>query len=399
MSLSPPRDALLEVLRSRWEERAPAISPEHVERVREHLLRTLPREALSPFSPEAQRRGRIHGAIRQFLEQRRIDLPPSPELVEALYSETAGLGPLEALLSDPEISEILVEGWDSILVERAGTLARSASTFRSPEHLDSVVQRLVLLAGKAISPSQPLLGFAWQDGSRIQATVPPVSPDGPTLTLRRFRQQRFTLPELVGLGSLTPAQAALLEEAMAERRTLLVGGPVSSGKTTLIEALLGLLPLDPPLSVLLIEDVPEIRPSYPHLRRLLVPAESHLTLRELTHAALRMRPDLIVIGETRGPEAADLVYALSSGLAGGLTSIHAASPAGALRRLVHYVQMDPHNPFARQPELLMAIVAEAVDLVLQLGRDASGRRRLEAMASVRGLRPGTADFELEPVVA
>lgn len=392
------RDVLLEVLRSRWEEKAPPISNEHIERVREHLLRTLPRETLSPFAPEALRRTRIRMAIRSYLEQRRLELPPTPELVEALYSETAGLGPLEALLADPDVSEILVERWDSILIESNGLLQAAANRFRSVEHLEAVVQRLVLLAGRSISPREPLLTFAWQDGSRIQATVPPVSPDGPTLTLRRFRHQRFILDDLVGLGALTASQASYLTEAMAQRLTILVGGPVSSGKTTLIEALLGTLSAVPPVSVLLIEDVPEIRPAYPHLRRLLVPAsDSPLSLRDLTHAALRMRPDLIVIGETRGPEAADLVYALSAGLAGGLTSIHAASPSGALRRLIHYVQMDPNNPFTRLPELLLRIVAEAIQLVVQMGRDGSGRRSLIEMARVRGVSAGGADFELEGV--
>lgn len=398
MRQAPPADALLEVLQARWEESPIQVSAEHLARLREHLLRTLPREALSPFAPQELRATRVRRSIQAFLRQRRSGLPPTAEVVQALYAETAGLGPLEGLLAEPSISEIVVQRWDSLLVERDGVLETTPVRFRSADHLESIVQRLVLLAGRSISPSQPLVSFAWQDGSRIQATVPPVSPEGPTLTLRRYRQRRFSLPDLVRLGTLSEAQAQRVTRAMAERETILVSGPVSSGKTTLLETLIGVLPAQPPVSVLLIEDVPEIHSTYPHTRRLVVPAsDGQLSLRELVHAGLRMRPDLVVIGETRGPEAADLVYALSAGLPGGLTSIHAASPPAALRRLAHYVQMDPHNPFARMPELLQRILADSIQLVLQMTRMPTGERRLSSMARVAGYDDGRAEIRLEEV--
>lgn len=392
------RDALLEALRVRWQERPPAISAEHVDRLRDHLQRTLPRKDISPFAPEARRRARVRGSIEAFLRDQQRELPPSPEVVEALYAETAGLGPLESLLADSTISEIIVERWDSLLLERDGALLASDVRFRSPAHLQAILQRLVLLAGRSISPASPLVSFAWQDGSRIQATLPPASPDGALLTLRRFRQDRFSLSDLLASGTLTSAQAEFLRASLRARRSMLVSGAVSSGKTTLLEALLGEIPTQPLTSVLLIEDVPEIQAGYPHVRRLLVPVgEGQLSLRDLVQAALRMRPDLLVIGETRGPEAADLVYALSSGLPGGMTSIHAASPRAALRRLVHYVQMDPSNPFARLPELLMRIVGDSLHLVLQMERLQDGRRRLAAVGRVLGATPDGSDFQISEV--
>jgi len=388
-------------LRALWARQAEGIEidEEDLEKVRENLLQMLPPEVLSPFSADPQRTEKIHAAIYELLRQEVVDLPPSPQVVEALYRQVAGLGPLEELIADGAITEIIVESPHSILVERGGTMYPTGLRFADAREAEEVTKRLVILMGKRISRAEPIVSFNLPDGSRLTATIPPASLGGPTLSIRRFRERRFSLDDWVKLGSMSPEMANYLDRAIAAGCNMVIAGSVSTGKTTLLETLLsGLEPAGDGSvrSVVIIEDTHELRPTYPHVRQLVTSEEVDLTLRDLAIASLRMRPDVIVIGETRGPEAADMVYAMSAGIAMGLTTIHAASTRGALERMMVYVQMaGADSPYREVPHLLGGIIASSIDVVIHLRRFPDGARRVAAIDEVLGYERG--EFQLQSV--
>ena len=392
---------LMTSLRALWARQAERIEirEEDLEAVRENLLQMLPPEVLSPFSADPHRTEKIRAAIHELLRQEVVDLPPSPQMVEALYRLVAGLGPLEGLIRDKNISEIIVEAPGSILVERDGMMYPTGLRFASPQEAVEITQRLVILMGKRISRAEPIVSFNLPDGSRLTATIPPASLGGPTLSIRRFRERRFSLQDWVRLGSMSPEMADYLDRAIAANCNMLIAGSVSTGKTTLLETLLSQLRpgRDGSVrSVVIIEDTHELRPTYPHVRQLVTSEEIGLTLRDLAMASLRMRPDVIVIGETRGPEAADMVYAMSAGIAMGLTTIHAASSKGALERMMIYVQMaGADSPYREVPHLLGGIIAGSIDIVVHLWRFADGARKVAAIDEVLGYEKG--EFQLQPV--
>ncbi|HEU4905349.1 MAG TPA: CpaF family protein [Solirubrobacterales bacterium] len=305
-------------------------------------------------------------------------------LVAQVLRDTIGLGPLEDLLADPSVEEVMVNGPDSVYVERGGRIERVEACFDGEEELRNAIERILAPLGRRIDELSPMVDARLADGSRVNAVIPPLAIDGPALSIRRFGVERPGPRELLALGTLTESQLALLEAAVGERRSILISGGTGSGKTTLLNALSGFVGADERLVT--IEDAAELRLQRRHVVRLEsrpagVEGRGEVSIRDLLRNALRMRPDRIVIGEVRGAEALDLLTALNTGHRGALSTVHANSPADALVRLETLALMAgvglPHEAIAVQ-------VRRGIDLVVQLERRGDGARRVTEIADLAG---------------
>ncbi|MDX6610099.1 MAG: pilus assembly protein CpaF [Solirubrobacterales bacterium] len=304
------------------------------------------------------------------------------ELVARVVRDTVGLGPLEELLADPAVEEVMVNGPDDVYVERAGRIEAVEVRFADEEELRNAIERILAPLGRRIDELSPMVDARLADGSRVNVVIPPLAVDGPALSIRRFGARRPGPAELVELGTLSPAQCELLSEAVGSRRSVMVSGGTGSGKTTLLNALSSFI--DPGERIVTIEDAAELRLQQRHVVRLesrpaSVEGKGEVTVRDLLRNALRMRPDRIVIGEVRGVEALDLLTALNTGHDGALSTVHANSAADALSRLETLALMAgvglPHEAIAEQ-------VQRGIDLVVHLERRPDGSRRVAEVAEV-----------------
>ena len=307
------------------------------------------------------------------------------ELAARIVRDSVGLGPLEELLADPEVEEVMVNGPDRVYVERGGVVEATAVRFGDEEELRNAIERILAPLGRRVDELSPMVDARLGDGSRVNVVIPPLAIDGPAVSIRRFGVRRPGPDELVELGTLSPAQRHLLEQAVGERRSVLVSGGTGSGKTTLLNALSSFVA--PRERVVTIEDAAELRLQQPHVVRLEsrpagVEGRGEVTIRDLLRNALRMRPDRIVIGEVRGSEALDLLTALNTGHDGALSTVHANSPADALARLETLALMAavglPHAAIAEQ-------VRRGIDLVVQMERRPDGARVVSAVEEVAAL--------------
>jgi pilus assembly protein CpaF len=303
-------------------------------------------------------------------------------LCELILREAVGLGPLEELLADPSVEEVMVNGHDRIYVERGGRVQPSDVKYPSEQALRDAIERILTPLGRRVDELSPMVDARLEDGSRVHVVIPPLAVDGPSLSIRRFTAVRPGPDQLVELGTLTPELRDQLDAAVAARRSILVSGGTGSGKTTLLNALSAFI--DPAERVITIEDAAELRLHQPHVVRLEgrpanVEGRGLVTIRDLLRNALRMRPDRIVIGEVRGAEALDLLLALNTGHEGALSTVHANSPEDALRRVETLALMAgvglPHEAIREQ-------LGRGLDLVVHLARLVDGSRRIVEVAEV-----------------
>jgi pilus assembly protein CpaF len=303
-------------------------------------------------------------------------------LVIRILRDTVGLGPLEDLLADPAVEEVMVNGPERVYVERHGRIEPTEVAFADEEELRNAIERILAPLGRRVDELSPMVDARLDDGSRVNVVIPPLAIDGPALSIRRFGAHRPGPRELLELGTLDEAQLWMLEAAVAERRSILVSGGTGSGKTTLLNALSSFIAAGE--RVVTIEDAAELRLQQHHVVRLesrppSVEGRGGVTIRDLLRNALRMRPDRIMIGEVRGAEALDLLTALNTGHAGALSTVHANSPADALGRLETLALMAdvglPHAAIAEQ-------VQRGLDLVVHLERGVDGSRRVTEIAEV-----------------
>jgi pilus assembly protein CpaF len=303
-------------------------------------------------------------------------------LVAGILRDTVGLGPLEDLLADPAVEEVMVNGPDRVYIERGGLLEETDVRFESEEDLRNAIERILAPLGRRVDELSPMVDARLADGSRVNVVIPPLAIDGPALSIRRFGANRPGPDRLVEIGTLSQEQRRQLEAAVAGRSSVLVSGGTGSGKTTLLNALSSFIA--PGERVVTIEDAAELRLQQPHVVRLEsrpagVEGRGEVTIRDLLRNALRMRPDRIVIGEVRGIEALDLLTALNTGHDGALSTVHANSPDDALRRLETLALMAgvglPHASIAEQ-------VQRGIDLVVHLQRQADGSRRVTEVMEV-----------------
>jgi pilus assembly protein CpaF len=308
------------------------------------------------------------------------------DLLSALSSvraEIVGAGPLEALLADPDVTDVLVNGARDVWIDRGRGLERVAVRFSDDDAVRRLAQRLVSACGRRLDDAAPYADARLPDGTRVHAVLPPVSPDGPCLSLRVPPRRTFTLDELVAAGTMSTDLAALLERLVVERRAFVVTGGTGSGKTTLLAALLSLVPDRE--RVLLVEDSTELRPTHPHVVRLEArPANAEgagaVSLQTLVRQAMRMRPDRLVVGEVRGAEVVDLLAALNSGHEGGCGTLH-ANRASAVPARLEALGVAAGLPRAA----VHSQVAAALDAAIHLARDSTGVRRV---TEVSAFEPG-----------
>jgi pilus assembly protein CpaF len=328
--------------------------------------------------------GDLRGAVRELVDEEAVLLGPGDreEIAARIVRDSVGLGPLEVLLADPAVEEVMVNGPDIVYVERAGRIEATDVAFAGEEELRNAIERILAPLGRRVDELNPMVDARLADGSRVNVVIPPLAIDGPLVSIRRFGASRPGPAELVGLGTLTAAQRESLEAAVAARRSILVSGGTGSGKTTLLGALSSFIA--PSERVVTIEDAAELRLQQPHVVRLEsrpagVEGRGEVTIRDLLRNALRMRPDRIVIGEVRGEEALDLLSALNTGHDGALSTVHANSPADALSRLETLALMAgvglPHAAVAEQ-------VQRGIDLIVHLERRADGARVVSEIAEV-----------------
>lgn len=302
-----------------------------------------------------------------------------------IYSEAMGYGPLDPLLQDDEVSDILVNGCDQVYVERRGKLELSNVKFSDNDHLRKIIDKIVSQVGRRIDESSPLVDARLPDGSRVNAVIPPLALDGPSLSIRKFSREKLQLHHLISNKSLTPEIGEVLQAAVKSRLNILISGGTGSGKTTLLNMLSGFIPSDE--RIITIEDAAELQLRQDHVVRLETrPANlegrGEVTQRELVKNTLRMRPDRIVIGEVRGAETLDMLQAMNTGHDGSLTTVHANNPREALMRVETLVAM---SGFEIPTKAMRTYISSAIGIILQQNRLSDGTRKLVSVQEVVGM--------------
>jgi pilus assembly protein CpaF len=341
--------------------------------------------------PEEQRRAALRPAVARLVWQEQPDLRSldRDQLIDDLLDELLGLGPLERLLRQSNVTEILVNGAKEVYVERRGQLEESTITFRDDDHLLQIIERIVSRVGRRIDETSPMVDARLPDGSRVNAIIPPLALKGPSLSIRRFGAHPLTLSDLLGKEALTKEIAEFLQAAIRARLNVVVSGGTGSGKTTLLNVLSSFIPARE--RIITLEDAAELRLQQKHV----VPLETRpanldgrgaITMRDLLRNALRMRPDRIIVGECRGAETLDMLQAMNSGHEGSLTTLHANSPRDALTRLETMVLMSgielPIRAMRRQ-------IQSALHLIVQADRLQGGARRVTSVTELTGMEGDT----------
>ncbi|MDR2431672.1 MAG: CpaF family protein [Candidatus Margulisbacteria bacterium] len=307
------------------------------------------------------------------------------EIIEAVVSETLGLGPLDELINDSSVSEIMVNGCNKVFVERKGILEETPVIFFDDDHLKRIIVRIVSKIGRHIDEGMPMVDARLKDGSRVNAIIPPIALTGPTLTIRKFSEKGYTCKDLIKFGSLTPAMETFLRLCVEAKLNIIVSGGTGSGKTTLLNALSNFIPNDD--RIVTIEDSAELRLQQNHViicetRPPNIEGTGEITIRDLVRNSLRMRPDRIVVGECRGGETLDMLQAMNTGHDGSMTTAHANSPKDLITRLETMVLMAgvdlPIKAIRQQ-------IASAFDLVIQQSRLQDGSRKIVKISEVCGI--------------
>lgn len=337
----------------------------------------------------------IGAIVRDLIEEEKMPLNAAEkvELVVEIQNEVLGLGPIEPLLADPTVSDILVNTYKKTFVERYGVLENTNVQFQSNEHLMRIIEKIATSVGRRIDESTPMVDARLADGSRVNAIIPPLSIDGPVLSIRKFSVDPYTMTDLISFKSLTPAMGEFIGAAVKSKTNILVTGGTGSGKTTLLNVLSSYIPHNE--RIITIEDSAELQLQQPHVVRLEtrpanIEGKGEIIQRDLVKNALRMRPDRIVVGEVRGPEALDMLQAMNTGHDGSITTIHANSPRDALTRLEHMVGMSG----VPIPALVVRQqIAAALNLVIDVERLPDGRRVVTSIQEITGMEESVVNMQ------
>lgn len=349
----------------------------------DNLMRALEMESV----PAAQRTTFIQQNITKIFEQTQVKLPEDvkKEIFKQVLNDLLGFGPLQPLLDDPDITEIMVNGPKKVFIEKKGQLSRANISFDDDDHVVRIIDRIILPLGRRVDYDSPTVDARLPDGSRVNAVVRPVAIDGPSITIRKFRKDRLQVPDLINFGSLTQQMANFLEACVKAHFNIVISGGTGSGKTTLLNVLSGFIPENE--RIITIEDAAELQLQQDHVMRMETKAANSdgmhaVTIRDLVKNSLRMRPDRIVVGEVRGGEALDMLQAMNTGHDGSLTTVHANSPRDAISRmetLVLMAGMDLPLKVVRQQ------ISSAIDLIVQQSRLKDGQRKVTAITEVAGM--------------
>ena len=357
--------------------------------IHKKLISVLNYEQLAEL-PKERMRAEIGRIVERLLEEERVPMNTAEQnkIIEEVLDEALGLGPLEPLLKEPTISDILVNRHNRVFIERNGKLSLTGVRFKDDAHLLHIIEKIVSQVGRRIDEAQPIVDARLPDGSRVNAIIPPLALDGPSLCIRRFGRHVITNDEMVKGKTVTPNMLRFLNACVEAKTTVLISGGTGSGKTTMLNALSRAIPEEE--RVITIEDTAELQLQQRHVvkfetRPANIQKEGAITQRILLRTALRMRPDRIIVGECRGSEALDMLQAMNTGVEGSMSTVHANSPRDALLRLE---MLAGFSGFQGQDVTLKNMIATALDLVIQVGRLSDGRRRILAISEVLGVQDG-----------
>ncbi len=355
------------------------------------ILETLTRELESKNPRYEEREAVIKQTLAELFPRLKVNVPDSlrQQITGDILNELLGYGPIQPLLDDPDVSEVMVNGPKKVYVEKKGKLTKTGIIFENNEHVQRIIDRIILPLGRRADADSPTVDARLPDGSRVNAVVLPVSIDGPSITIRKFKKDKLTMKQLVEFGSMTPQMAEFLRACVISRLNIIISGGTGSGKTTLLNVLSGMIPENE--RIVTIEDAAELQLQQEHVVRLEtkpanIEGKGLVTIRDLVKNSLRMRPDRIIVGEVRGGEALDMLQAMNTGHDGSLATVHSNTPRDAISRmetLVLMAGMDLPVKVIRQQ------ISSAVDLIVQQSRLKDGTRKVTAITEVAGMEGDT----------
>ncbi|MCK2086931.1 CpaF family protein [Thauera aromatica] len=355
-------------------------------RIHQLLLSRIDLEAMEGLEPDRLRE-ELRLMVERLLTEENIVVNTTErrDLVRDIQHEMLGLGPIEPLLADPTVSDILINGSQQVYVERHGKLELTNIAFSDDDHLMKIIDKIVSRVGRRIDESSPMVDARLPDGSRVNAIIPPLALDGPSVSIRRFAAIPLTMDRLLDYKSLTPAMSELLADLVRAKVNILISGGTGSGKTTLLNILSAYIPANE--RIVTIEDAAELQLQQPHVVRLEtrppnIEGKGEVTQRALVRNALRMRPDRIILGETRGGEAFDVLQAMNTGHEGSMTTVHANSPRDALGRMENMLGMAGVN---LPQKVARAQIASAIGVIVQVNRLTDGKRKLVSIQEITGM--------------
>lgn len=359
-------------------------------KIHRRLIEEIDTRSLKDVDP-ADLRKLVKQAVNELLMEENALLTQAERdrLVEDILDETMGLGPLENLIRDESISEVMVNGPKQIYVERKGKVVLSEVQFKDDEHLMQIIDRIVSAVGRRVDESAPLCDARLKDGSRVNVVIPPLALNGPTITIRKFSKDPYKIQDLINFGSLSPMAAELLKACVYSRLNIIIAGGTGSGKTTLLNVTSSFIPHDE--RIVTIEDSAELQLQQEHVvsletRPANIEGKGEITMRDLVKNSLRMRPERIVVGEVRSGEALDMLQAMNTGHDGSLTTVHANTPRDAIRRLETLVMM---AGFDLPQRAIREQIASAVDLIIQASRLHDGSRKVTSITEIVGMEGET----------
>ncbi|HXF71894.1 MAG TPA: CpaF family protein [Actinomycetota bacterium] len=356
-------------------------------RVQERLVESLGPRLYDSTISDTELEGMVHQRLRELLDEEEVPLSAQEKLliVRQIGDSVLGLGPLEPFVRDPEVTEIMVNGWDTIYVERGGKLYWTGVKFHDEGQLRRTIDKIVAKVGRRVDEASPYVDARLPDGSRVNAIIPPLAIDGPCLTIRKFATDPYQAEDLIEFGTMTSPVAKFLDACVRGRINILVSGGTGAGKTTTLNVLSSFIPDDE--RIITIEDAAELKLQQPHVVRLEyrppnIEGRGEVTIRDLVRNALRMRPDRIVVGEVRGGEALDMLQAMNTGHDGSISTIHANSPRDALSRLETMVLMAGMDLGVRA---IREQISSALNLIIHQGRLKDGTRRITHITEIVGM--------------
>ena len=337
--------------------------------------------------PREEMRREVHGYVSEKAKAERlaVNVTELDSLVDDIVDEMVGLGPLEPLLKDPAISDILINGHENCFVEKGGKLRQVHIPFKDEAHLLRIINKIVAAVGRRVDESAPMVDARMLDGSRFNAAIRPVGVDGPLVSIRKFSKNKLSLQKLVEFGAITQPMAEVMAAAVHARKTTIISGGTGTGKTTMLNALSAFIPEDERL--ITIEDAAELQLQQPHVARMEtrpanVEGHGEIRQRDLVKNALRMRPDRVILGEGRGEEAFDMLQAINTGHEGSMATIHANTPRDAISRLEQMLGM---TGMPMTVQSIRSQISSAIDLIVQLTRLSDGKRKVTAISEVTGM--------------
>jgi pilus assembly protein CpaF len=369
----------------------PSIQSADIAKLRTYLFNQIQSEVEGNPPPASQRRQIIEKYLEEAFAQTKVLLPRNmkAQLFRDILDELLGYGPIQSLLEDKDVTEIMVNGPHNVYIERNGKIERTGIGFQDDNHVIRIIERIVLPLGRRIDADNPTVDARLPDGSRVNAVIAPVAIDGPSITIRKFPHERLGVNDLINYESITPTMAQFLEACVKSHLNIIISGGTGSGKTTLLNILSSYIPEEE--RIVTIEDAAELRLHQEHIVRMETKAQNldgkgGVSIRDLVRNSLRMRPDRIVVGEVRGGEALDMLQAMNTGHDGSLTTLHSNSPRDAIARLETMVLMSGVDLPVRS---IREQIASAIDVIVQQSRLPDGSRKVTHITEVAGLEGDT----------